>query len=152
MSNDGNQSSNGSLSPENAAFEEGLLGEYLAEPSRVSPPWRRYFADLLASDRKSTRAALATAPPGEEPALQLDGARLQDRLRNLMQSFRGRGHLAARLDPLGLSRPEPDDLLPSTHGIDDSDLDRTVSGESVEGAETQTVRGVVERLRNTYCR
>jgi 2-oxoglutarate dehydrogenase E1 component len=173
MSNDGNQSSNGSLSPENAAFEEGLLGEYLAEPSRVSPPWRRYFADLLASDRKSTRAALATAPPGEEPAapplqsavkppravpdgeataLQLDGARLQDRLRNLMQSFRGRGHLAARLDPLGLSRPEPDDLLPSAHGISDADLDRTVSGESVEGAETQTVRDVVERLRNTYCR
>src|SRR5580704_1372419 len=173
MSNDGNQSSNGSLSPENAAFEEGLLGEYLAEPSRVSPPWRRYFADLLASDRKSTRAALATAPPGEEPAspplqpavklpravpdgeataLQLDGARLQDRLRNLMQSFRGRGHLAARLDPLGLSRPEPGDLLPSTHGISDADLDRTVSGESIEGAETQTVRDVVERLRNTYCR
>jgi 2-oxoglutarate dehydrogenase E1 component len=172
MSNDGKQSSNGSLSPENAAFAEHLLGEYLAEPSRVSPSWRRYFTDLLASDRplhESISAAPpapeATSPPlqpvvkssravphGQATALQLDGARLQDRLRNLMQSFRGRGHLAARLDPLGLSRPEPDDLLPSTHGIDDSDLDRTVSGESVEGAETQTVRGVVERLRNTYCR
>jgi len=173
MSNDGNQSSNGSLSPENAAFEEGLLGEYLAEPSRVSPAWRRYFSDLLASDRNAPRTPLATAPPaagptspplqpvarspravpdGEATALQLDGARLQDRLRNLMQSFRGRGRLAARLDPLGLSRPEPDDLLPSTHGISDADLDRTVSGESVEGAETQTVRDVVERLRNTYCR
>ena len=173
MSNDGNQSSNGSLSPENAAFAERLLGEYLAEPSRVSPSWRRYFSDLLESERKAPRTPLAntaaaaepTSPPlqpiakspravpdGQTTALQLDGARLQDRLRNLVQSFRGRGHLAARLDPLGLSRPEPNDLLPSTHGIDDCDLDRTVSGESVEGAETQTVRGVVERLRNTYCR
>src|SRR5580700_6079053 len=106
MSNDGNQSSNGSLSPENAAFAERLLGEYLAEPSRVSPSWRRYFTDLLASDPKSPSAPLATAPPaagrtspplqpsvrppravfdGEATALQLDGARLQDRLRNLMQ-------------------------------------------------------------------
>jgi hypothetical protein len=40
MSDDGNQSSNGSLSAENAAFAERLLSEYLAEPSRVSPSWR----------------------------------------------------------------------------------------------------------------
>ncbi len=181
MSDDGNQSSNGSLSAENAAFAERLLGEYLTEPSRVSPSWRRYFTELLASDGKSERAtsaapaprppapvnapapsaastskpileALPAPPNGDAKALQLDGARLQDRLRNLMQSFRGRGHLAARLDPLGLSRPEPNDLLPSTHGLSETDLDRTVSVESVDGAGTQTVRELVERLRNTYCR
>jgi 2-oxoglutarate dehydrogenase E1 component len=181
MSDDGNQSSNGSLSAENAAFAERLLGEYLTEPSRVSPSWRRYFTELLASDGKSERAtsaapaprppapvnapapsaasaskpileALPAPPNGDAKALQLDGARLQDRLRNLMQSFRGRGHLAARLDPLGLSRPEPADLLPGTHGLSETDLDRTVSAESVDGAGTGTVRDVVERLRNTYCR
>ncbi|HEV8000494.1 MAG TPA: 2-oxoglutarate dehydrogenase E1 component [Planctomycetaceae bacterium] len=173
MSDDGQQSSNGSLSAENAAFAEHLLGEYLAEPSRVSPSWRRYFSDLLASDGKTVRSTSAAssssamvAPPAPRPivesprtpangdatALQLDGARLQDRLRNLMQSFRGRGHLAARLDPLGLSRPEPDDLLPATHGLSETDLDRTVSVESDEGSGTKTVRDVVERLRNTYCR
>jgi 2-oxoglutarate dehydrogenase E1 component len=163
MSDDGNQSSNGSLSAENAAFAERLLGEYLLEPSRVSPSWRRYFTELLASDGKSERpkSAAPTRNPivasprsrldGDATTLQLDAARLQDRLRNLMQSFRGRGHLAARLDPLGLSRPEPNDLLPSTHGLSETDLDRTVSVESVDGAGTKTVRDVVERLRNTYC-
>jgi len=167
------------LSAENAAFAERLLGQYLSEPSRVSPSWRRYFSELLASDGKPTQipsaaarpeaietreqpAAQPTAPPiAKAPqavrpalatALQLDAARLQDRLRNLMQSFRGRGHLAARLDPLGLPRPEPYDLLPETHGIKQADLDRTVSIESAKGAQAQTVRQVVERLRNTYCR
>src|SRR5579862_6335959 len=171
MSDDGNQHSNGSLSVDNAAFAERLLDEYLREPSRVSPPWRRYFSELLTADRTPPQpparaAALKTAPAaplqpvvtpaqvgdGDAKALQLDAARLQDRLRNLMQSFRGRGHLAARLDPLGLARPEPDDLLPATHGISDGDLDRTVSVESAEGPQTQTVRDVVARLRNTYCR
>ena len=178
MSDDGNQSSNGSLSAENAAFAERLLSEYLAEPSRVSPSWRRYFSELLDSDGKpearkqaapAAPASLTTPAPtaattpssivqsarplsdGHATALHLDGARLQDRLRNLMQSFRGRGHLAARLDPLGLSRPEPDDLLPATHGLSESDLDRGVSAESVDGAGAKTVRDVVQRLRNTYC-
>jgi 2-oxoglutarate dehydrogenase E1 component len=175
MTDDGHQHANGSLSVDNAAFAERLLDEYLREPSRVSPPWRLYFSELLTSDRAPPRRAVAspraaavqTAPAGpplqpvvkpspvgdgDARALQLDAARLQDRLHNLMQSFRGRGHLAARLDPLGLPRPEPDDLLPETHGISDSDLDRTVSVESAEGPQTQTVRDVVARLRNTYCR
>src|ERR1700733_5752483 len=173
MSDDTEQSPNGSLSAENAAFAERLLGEYLTEPSRVSPSWRRYFSDLLASDRLSSQGPAASEPPvvtEREPALssadspsreihdgtattlQLDAARLQDRLRNLVQSFRGRGHLAARLDPLGLSRPEPDDLLPRTHGLADADLDRTVSVEWLDGTGTQTVREVLERLQNTYCR
>jgi 2-oxoglutarate dehydrogenase E1 component len=174
MSED-SQSPNGSLSAENAAFAERLLAEYLAEPSRVSPSWQRYFGELLSADGKSSSQTAANgrmpvaattqlpvrltrtqpsqaAPDGEAKVLQLDGARLQDRLRNLMQSFRGRGHLAARLDPLGLSRPEPDDLSPRTHGIGADDLDRPVSDESVDGGGTQTVRGLVERLRNTYCR
>src|SRR5580658_9086242 len=182
MSEDRPESSNGSLSSENAAFAEQLLGEYLQEPARVSPAWRKYFSDLLAAERPGPVAASAprttTASPasrlpapsppapvnllpleaarprgdGEARSLQLDAARLQDRLRNLVQSFRGRGHLAARLDPLGLSRPEPDDLLPRTHGLADADLDRTVSVEWLDGTGTQTVREVLERLQNTYCR
>jgi 2-oxoglutarate dehydrogenase E1 component len=177
MADDRPESHNGSLIAENTAFAEHLLSEYLDEPSRVSPSWRRYFAQLLASDgtgnhaRPSTAATLRPAPVTSTPALppatrvgsaargdgsvqamQLDGARLQDRLRNLVQSFRGRGHLAARLDPLGLDRAEPADLLPQTHGLSDSDLNRKVSVESPDGEETQTVRDVVERLRNTYCR
>jgi len=182
MSEDRPESSNGSLSSENAAFAEQLLGEYLQEPARVSPAWRKYFSDLLAAERPGPVAASAprttTASPasrlpapsppvpanrlpleaarprgdGEAQSLQLDAARLQDRLRNLVQSFRGRGHLAARLDPLGLSRPEPDDLLPRTHGLADADLDRTVSVEWLDGTGTQTVREVLQRLQNTYCR
>jgi 2-oxoglutarate dehydrogenase E1 component len=173
MSDDTKQSANGSLSAENAEFAERLLGEYLTEPSRVSPSWRRYFSDLLAADRLSSQGPAASVPPvaaerepsppaagtpsrenhdGTATALQLDGARLQDRLRNLVQSFRGRGHLAARLDPLGLPRPKPADLLPSTHGIGTADLDRNVSVEWLDGAGTQTIRQVVHRLRNTYCR
>ncbi len=184
MSEDRPESSNGSLSAENAAFAEQLLGEYLQEPSRVSPAWRKYFRDLLAAERPVPVAVrtttLSPTPPvlapslplralpapanrlpleaslprgdGDARSLQLDAARLQDRLRNLVQSFRGRGHLAARLDPLGLSRPEPDDLLPRTHGLADADLDRTVSVEWLDGTGTQTVRQVLERLQNTYCR
>src|SRR5580704_3058795 len=76
MSEDRPESSNGSLSSENAAFAEQLLGEYLQEPSRVSPAWRKYFGDLLAAERPGLIAASAPrtttaspTPPVPAPAL-----------------------------------------------------------------------------------
>ena len=45
----------------------------------------------------------------------------------LIRTYRVRGHLAANLDPLGLSKRElPADLTPEYHGFSDADLDRTV--------------------------
>ena len=42
----------------------------------------------------------------------------------LIRTYRVRGHLAARLDPLGLHRSEiPADLTPAYHGFSDADLD-----------------------------
>src|ERR1700722_3317891 len=75
MADDSPESHNGSLIAENTAFAEHLLSEYLDEPSRVSPSWRRYFAQLLASDgtgnhaRPSTAATLRPARVTSTPAL-----------------------------------------------------------------------------------
>ena len=45
----------------------------------------------------------------------------------LIRTYRVRGHLAANLDPLGLSKHEmPADLTPEYHGFSDADIDRPV--------------------------
>src|ERR1700728_5419831 len=89
MSEDRPESSTGSVSSENAAFAEQLLGEYLQEPSRVSPAWRKYFGDLLAAERPGpvaasvqrtttaspTLSAIATSPPAAAHRLPLEAAR-----------------------------------------------------------------------------
>ena len=45
----------------------------------------------------------------------------------LIRTYRVRGHLAANLDPLGLTKRElPADLTPEYHGFQEADLDRAI--------------------------
>ena len=70
----------------------------------------------------------------------------------LIRTYRVRGHLAARLDPLGLSRMEvPADLTPAYHGFTDADLDRPIWIGGTLGFEEATVREIVKVLQDTYC-
>ncbi len=82
----------------------------------------------------------------------LDVAILQERVDQLIRAYRVRGHMVALIDPLGLHRDPLPELEPATYNLTEADLDRTVSTDSIEGPQTMTIRRIVERLRNTYCR
>jgi 2-oxoglutarate dehydrogenase E1 component len=70
----------------------------------------------------------------------------------LIRSYRVRGHLEARLDPLGLVVPPPHpELDPRTYGFTDADLDKPIFIDNVLGRETATLREIVRILRDTYC-
>jgi len=70
----------------------------------------------------------------------------------LIRTYRVRGHLAANLDPLGLTKPDlPADLTPEYHGFAETDLDRQVHIGGSLGLESTTIRELVEILRRNYC-
>jgi 2-oxoglutarate dehydrogenase E1 component len=70
----------------------------------------------------------------------------------LIRSYRVRGHLEARLDPLGLVVPRSHpELDPRTYGFTDADLDKPIFIDNVLGRETATLREIVRILRDTYC-
>lgn len=94
------------------------------------------------------RAAAAGASPDEIRRAAEDAIRAM----MLIRTYRVRGHLAAKLDPLGLSRPEiPADLTPEYHGFTEADLDRPIWICGVLGFEQATVRQIVRVLQETYC-
>ncbi len=79
----------------------------------------------------------------------------QDSIRALMliRAYRVMGHLAADLDPLGLTeRRVHKELRPETYGFTEADLDRPIFIDKVLGLETATVRQILAILRRTYCR
>ena len=70
----------------------------------------------------------------------------------LIRSYRVRGHLAANLDPLGLSHIDlPEDLSPEWHGFSGDALDREVYVGGNLGLEWVTPRQLVDILRANYC-
>jgi len=76
----------------------------------------------------------------------------QDQVDALVRAYRVRGHMMARIDPLGLPRPSQPELDPAFHGLEPKHLDRMFSSRTIFGAESLTLRQILTRLRNTYCR
>ncbi len=70
----------------------------------------------------------------------------------LIRTYRVRGHLAANLDPLGLShRDLPADLTPEYHGFTGPDLDRPIYLGGVLGRNRASIKEIVAILRANYC-
>ncbi|MBZ6075831.1 2-oxoglutarate dehydrogenase E1 component [Microvirga puerhi] len=70
----------------------------------------------------------------------------------LIRAYRVRGHLHAKLDPLGINpRPNDQELHPSHYGFTDADWDRKIFLDNVLGLEFATIREIVAILERTYC-
>src|SRR5262245_52791573 len=97
----------------------------------------------------------------QKVAARLPGASTQDvqsaardsvRALMMIRAYRTRGHLAAKLDPLGIeTRPPAPELDPSTHGFGPNDLDRQIFIDGVLGLQTASVNEMLAILKRTYC-
>jgi 2-oxoglutarate dehydrogenase E1 component len=145
-------------------FVERLYEDYLRDPQSVPPDWRQYFQALSEGNGSSNGRSLRPSfkqwsifnPPGTAgngaASEEATGAILQERVDQLIRNYRVRGHMAAQLDPLDIPRATPPELDLDYYGFTERDLVRRFSCESMCGGNTLTLREIVERLRNTYCR
>jgi 2-oxoglutarate dehydrogenase E1 component len=71
----------------------------------------------------------------------------------MIRAYRMRGHLHAKLDPLGIAAPIDDynELSPAAYGFTEADMDRKIFIDNVLGLEYATVREMVDILERTYC-
>jgi 2-oxoglutarate dehydrogenase E1 component len=159
----------------NAAFVADLYARWAANPASVDPSFAELFGALSDEARgvlmdasgaswaprhfdiaepepaKGGKAALSAAP-GAAPE-QVRAAAL-DSLRALMliRAYRVRGHLEAKLDPLGLQLPKSHpELDPASYGFGPGDLDRSIFIDNVLGRESATMREIMGIIRASYC-
>ena len=70
----------------------------------------------------------------------------------LIRAYRVRGHLRAKLDPLGLqTQSENPELDPASYGFKDKDMDRPIFINYVLGLEQASMREIMKILEQTYC-
>jgi len=141
----------------NLAFLERLYADYLRDRSSVSPEWQQYFEAFrngedtggLASSRASSRFSIFNPP---RPGAETTPGHLQDRVDQLIRSYRSRGHVIARVNPLGFPKERPQELDPAFYGLQPEHMDQVFSCETVDPAGPQPLRRIVDKLVNTYCR
>ncbi len=145
-------------------YIDDLYVQYIQDPSSVSPGWRRYFEEFslaavpqpqpsdmsLPQPDATGNGSLDVAKTVRDEALWL--ATMQDRVDQLVREYRVRGHLMAKLDPLGISRQAPPELDPESYGLNSADLDRPFSCPTLKYVNGRTLKDILNKLRNTYCR
>jgi 2-oxoglutarate dehydrogenase E1 component len=109
-----------------------------------------YANGTVAQTRSNGGQLAALSAPTSASAL--DMAVRQDRVDQLVRAFRVRGHMIAKVDPLGLPRPHYEELDPEYYGLGQADLKQVFSSRTISGTLTMSLADILERLRNTYCR
>ncbi len=142
----------------NAAFIEDLYEQYLADPASVSPAWKTYFDTLQGREagdvpHSAVMASVQAAARAGAPASAVDDetARKQTAVGKLVTAYRSRGHLGARLDPLGmLAQQDAPDLDLPFHGLSDADLEREFTADTWYPEKKFRLRDLLAKLRATY--
>jgi 2-oxoglutarate dehydrogenase E1 component len=167
----------------NQVFVEDQYERWRNNPAAVAPEWQQYFARLHGlpasppfqasawsqpaadggdGNGQAAQAALEEGDfrgallPREAPEPErLRSEELQEKVAELINAYRIRGHLFANLDPLGLLQPPPAELELQHFGLSDADLDkRFATGDFASGARAGelALRDILARLKRTYCR
>jgi 2-oxoglutarate dehydrogenase E1 component len=144
----------GSLHEQNDAVKRSA--DKPAWTPREVAPARTDWLSALDGMWPSVEAKLAVKIAEREVGAAPDAVRAAtlDSLRAIMmiRAYRMRGHLAANLDPLGISeKQDASELDPASYGFAESDFDRPIFLDFVLGLETSTVREILAILRRTYC-
>ncbi len=162
--------SNSYLFGGNAPYVEEMYEAYLDNPGSVPDNWRTYFDALQhvpATDGTNAKdvahahvvesfaqRAKANAFAVKASAAELAVSRKQVHVQSLIAAYRSLGARRADLDPLKRQeRPRIPELEPAFYDLSESDMDITFSATNTyfTTAEQQTLREILQALRETYC-
>ncbi len=131
-------------------------------PSWARPNWPVSVLDDVNLGLDPTEATLEQVGAAAKAAVAATGVTSEaavhraadDSIRAMMmiRTYRVRGHLAANLDPLGLTHHElPEELTPAYHGFSEGDLDRKIWLGGVLGFDQASIRQILPILQSNYC-
>ncbi|HEU0012832.1 MAG TPA: 2-oxoglutarate dehydrogenase E1 component [Longimicrobium sp.] len=129
----------------NAAYVLDLYERWLLDPATVDEGWRSYFSSFTPPAEAAPASPAAGAAAGADVQKALAAA-------ELAHAVRGRGHTAARLNPLSPEPPRADPVLaPEFHHLSEADL-AALPASVIRGSSPRSASAAEEiaRLRQVY--
>ncbi len=147
------------ISAGHAAYLEGLYETFLNNPEELSKEWFDFFTNLPKlpnsngeiSHQKIINEFRNFSRNSDVLKKSLDER--QGKVIRLIQSYRNRGHLKAKLDPLGMmERRLVEDLNIEFHGLSHEDLNEEFYTDTFNTeAEKLPLRDIIKKLEDIYC-
>lgn len=142
-------------------YIEQFYAQYRRNPTSVPPEWREYFARFsngnggtvqLGPSFKARSLFDPGGGPSIPPAPNVSAASLSDRVNQLIHNHRVRGHIIARVNPLGDNHACPPELELAYYNFSHRELDLLVNFPTFSSETPLSIQDIFQRLRDTYCR
>ena len=131
---------------ENTALLEELYENYTKNPSSVSNDWQVFFKEV--ENGVSYNGKSSSKP---NPFQDVNASSLQEMgIINLLNAYRRQGHLAANLDPLGISKQDRSFIDQKLRHLGNDYLETEVETGNPTLGKTK-LKNVVDWYEKTYC-
>jgi 2-oxoglutarate dehydrogenase E1 component len=131
---------------ENTALLEELYENFTKNPSSVSNDWQLFFKEV--ENGVSFNGKSDSKP---NPFQDVNASSLQEMgIINLLNAYRRQGHLAANLDPLGISKPDRSFIDQKLRHLGNNYLETEVETGNPSLGKTK-LKNVVDWYEKTYC-
>ena len=148
------------ISAGHAAYLEDLYETFIHDPDNLSKEWLDFFTSLPKHPNSNGEIShqkiikefknLSRSKVISKTKKSVDER--QGKVIRLIQSYRNRGHLKAKLDPLGMmERRVIEDLGIEFHGLSHEDLDQEFYTDTFTDSKKLTLREILKRLEEIYC-
>tara|TARA_B100000989_G_scaffold294389_1_gene273431 strand:+ start:642 stop:3512 length:2871 start_codon:yes stop_codon:yes gene_type:complete len=157
------------LSKSNSAFIEEMYLKFVNSDPSLPNSWKEYFKDI---GEEFDVIVNEINGPSWSPAKKVVINRTQTETKNekldisddieskaesikavaMIRSYRQRGHLIAKLDPLGLVKADYlEELHPESYGFKKEDYERKIFLDGVINRKYSNIREILVYLRKKYC-
>ncbi len=161
----------GFLSKSNSAFIEQMYLQYINKDTNLPQSWKNYFdeigdeIDIVVNEingpswsPKKDKIFVKDIKEKITKNVEINEVEIIKSNANsikavaMIRSYRQRGHLIAKLDPLGMMKSDYlDELHPESYGFKKEDYDKKIFLDGVTNKQHSNIREILEFLRDKYC-
>ena len=159
------------LTKSNSAFIEQMYLQYVNKDSNLPESWKNYFdeigdeVDIIIKELngpswrpKKIKISVKDVQVKSDKVIETNDLEIIKSNANsikavaMIRSYRQRGHLIAKLDPLGMMKSEYlDELHPESYGFKKDDYNKKIFLDGVINKKFSDIKKILEFLRDRYC-
>ncbi|MBD1148425.1 2-oxoglutarate dehydrogenase E1 component [Pelagibacterales bacterium SAG-MED30] len=159
------------LTKSNSAFIEQMYLQYVNKDSNLPESWKNYFdeigdeVDIIIKELngpswrpKKIKISVKDVQVKSDKVIETNDLEIIKSNANsikavaMIRSYRQRGHLIAKLDPLGMMKSEYlDELHPESYGFKKDDYNKKIFLDGVINKKFSNIKMILEFLRDRYC-